>query len=357
MGIYCKNKNQIPISPLNEEAMQKARQKWDAVAKPLNGLGDFEKVIVRIAGMTGNVNVHIADPYLAVMCADNGVVAEGVSQTGQEVTAQVAANIAAGTSSAGIMARSCGCGIEVVDVGMICQEEPAGVVNRKVAYGTADFARQPAMTEEVMEAAFCVGEKTAQSLAAQGSDLICAGEMGIGNTTTSAACAAALLHLDVKEVTGRGAGLDKQGLLRKEQVISDALQSYDLMNASWKKIVQTVGGLDICGLAGMMNEAAKLHLPVVLDGVITAVAALIAEHRAPGTKQYLIASHAGREPAMRMILRELGLTPFILGDMALGEGSGAVMLIPLLQMALDVYHGSSSFVDIHVRQYEHLENQ
>lgn len=341
----------------DEAARERAQRHWDAVAKPLDGLGDFEKAVVRMAGIRGSERVRVEHPQLLVFCADNGIVAEGVSQSGQEVTAQVAANIARGTSTAAVLAGRNGCGVRVVDVGIATAGEVPGVVNRKVCRGTRDFLRERAMTDAQCLAAIAAGIGEAQAAAEAGVDLLCLGEMGIGNTTTSAALCAGLLDLPVQEVTGRGAGLDDAGLSRKREVISRALELYKEERADAGALLCAVGGLDIAALAGAVIGASLCRLPVVIDGVITAAAALCAERMVPGSSFCCLPSHAGREPALSRILHELGLRPLIDGRMALGEGSGAVMVIPLLRQVLAVYDSADSFAQIGVEQYVHYEQK
>ena len=187
-----------------------------------------------------------------------------------------------------------------------------------------------------------------------GYKILATGELGIGNTTTSSAVAAALLKCEVPKVTGRGAGINDTGLARKQKVIEEAIQTYDLYHADALTILRTVGGLDIAGLVGLCIGGAMCHLPIVLDGVISMVAALLAEQLVPGTKEYYIPSHKGKEPAIEMLAKELELEPVIDGNMALGEGTGAVMMFALLDVALSIYQGKTTFNDIRIGQYERL---
>ena len=180
--------------------------------------------------------------------------------------------------------------------------------------------------------------------------------MGIGNTTTSSAIAAALLKCDPQKVTGRGAGLSNQGLSRKQQVIAGAIEKYDLYKADALTILSTVGGLDIAGLTGVCVGGAVYHIPIVLDGLISMAAALVAERILPGVKAYLIPSHKGKEPASQLIAEELGLNPVIDAGLALGEGTGAVMMFSLLDMAMSIYENKTTFSNIEVEQYERFSS-
>ena len=186
----------------------------------------------------------------------------------------------------------------------------------------------------------------------EGYRILATGEMGIGNTTTSSAVVAALLQCDVDTVTGRGAGLSDEKLVHKRQIIAEAIEKYELAGADPFRILMTVGGLDIAGLAGVCIGGALYHIPIVLDGVISMTAALLADRIVPGTAEYLIASHKGKEPAAEVLMKELGAEPVIDGKMALGEGTGAVMMMALIDMALCIYHGRTLFADIRVEQYE-----
>ncbi len=338
-----------------KEGEEAVKKQWDNIAKPLDGFGEFERSIIKLGGITGTDDIRIQKPLLIAMCSDNGIVEEGISQSGQEVTALVAKNIADKTSSAGVMAKTTGCEVWSVDIGINSDKPIEGVLEYKVRRGTRNFMKEPAMTEEETLKAIFTGIGLVKKAKSEGFDMIVAGEMGIGNTTTSAAVAAALLGVSAEPVTGPGAGLSAAGVEKKKKVINDAIIQYDLYHQDALTVLSTVGGFDIAGIAGLCIGGAVYGMPVILDGVITAAAALAAEKICPGTKNFLIASHEGREPALKKILRMLDLTPVIGGGMALGEGSGGVMLLPLLQMVLSVYNGSNSFADITMDAYHRHE--
>ena len=283
---------------------------------------------------------------------------EGISQSGQEVTLAVAKNMGSRKSSACVMAAACGTDVFSVDAGINSDETVNGIIRKKIMKGTRNFAADPAMSEYECMQAITVGIEMAHDLAEKGYRILATGEMGIGNTTTSAAVAAALLGLDPAEAAGRGAGLNDEGLKRKISVIGKALEKYGFSGSNNAKtpeaafeILRTVGGLDIAGLCGVFAGAAAEGIPVVIDGLISAVAALCAERMVPGTRSFMLASHFGKEPAMKYILDELGLDAPIHAGLKLGEGTGALMVFPLLEMALKVYETSSSFDDIGVVQY------
>lgn len=342
----------LKISPLQESARRKAQTRLDAIAKPLDGLGQFEKLIVQIAGITGSDKIQIDKRAILAMCADNGVVAEGVTQTSSEVTAIVAVNMATGRSSVNRMAAVGGTEVFAADIGICTEVDCDSLRKCKVRCGTANFLIEPAMGEAEALQAVEEGIRWVKECKEQGYQILGTGEMGIGNTTTSTAVGCALLGLSAEEVTGRGAGLDDAGLTRKKMVIAKAIERYDLYGKDALTILHTVGGLDIAGLVGIFIGGAFYHIPVVLDGMITAVAALVAQRLVPGVRDYLIASHLSKEPITRRIMEELALCPVIQASLALGEGTGAAMFFPLLDMALTVYRENDSFDEMQIDAYE-----
>ncbi|MGN0343305.1 MAG: nicotinate-nucleotide--dimethylbenzimidazole phosphoribosyltransferase [Roseburia sp.] len=346
---------QIRIEEPTREMYDAVKQVWDEIGKPLDSLGCFEDMICRIGAIRGTTEVRVTKRAVITMCADNGIVAEGVSQSGQEVTAIVAANMARGISSVCRMAHLAGADVIPVDIGIATEICEPNLRNRKVAMGTRNFLQEPAMTEGECARAIGVGIEMVKTCSGKGYELLATGEMGIGNTTTSSAVAAALLQRVPHEIAGRGAGLSDRGLRRKYQVIGEAIEKYDLYHADPFTILKTVGGLDIAGLTGVFIGGALCHIPVIIDGVISAVSALLAERLVPGCRKYMLASHVSREPAAAQILELLELTPVIHANLALGEGTGAVMLMPLLDMALSVYQSHTTFEDIRVEQYQRFE--
>lgn len=343
---------QIRIEGLDETVRSRVKKHWDTLAKPLDGMGSFETITAQIGAILGTEQIDIRKKAVLIFCADNGIVEEGVSQTGQEVTAAVAKSMARKGSSVCKMAESIGAWTIPVDIGICSEEMIPGVLDRKVRSGTRNFSKEPAMTEEETVRAIVTGIELVRDCKKQGYQLLATGEMGIGNTTTSSAVTAALLQCEAEEVTGRGAGLTDQGLSRKQQVVRSALGKYDLWHADAFTVLQTVGGLDIAGLTGMCIGGALWHVPIVLDGVISMAAALVAERMFPGVREYLIPSHLGKEPAAVKLADALQLSPVIHAGMALGEGTGAVMMFTLLDMVLSIYGQSATFSDISVEQYK-----
>lgn len=331
---------------------KKVLENWDSIAKPLDGMGRFETITAQIGAILGTDEIDLSKKAVIIMCADNGIVEEGVTQSGQNVTAAVTAQMGKGASSVGKMAAKVGADTIPVDIGINGKEQIAGVLNRKIRCGTRNFTKEPAMTREEVVKAIFTGMEIVSDCKKKGYHILATGEMGIGNTTTSGAVAAALLKCETDEVTGRGAGLCDEKLQRKKQIIAEAVKKYKLYEANPLTVLETVGGLDIAGLVGVCIGGGIFHIPIVLDGVISMVAALLSERIAQGTIWYLIPSHKGKEPAVEKLMKELKLDPVIDGRMALGEGTGAVMMLSLLEMALCVYRKRTLFSDIKVEQYE-----
>lgn len=342
----------LAVEKPDQKIYEQVKKNWDSIAKPIDGMGRFETITARMGAVMRSDRIEIAKKAVLILCADNGIVEEGVSQSGQEVTAAVAREMADKKSSVCKMAEKIGADTIVVDMG-INQEEPIeGVLDRKIRCGTRNFSKEPAMTEEEVLLAVRTGIALVENCKKKGYQILATGEMGIGNTTTSSAVTAALLGCNAEQVTGRGAGLSDEGLNRKQRIINRAIQKYDLFHADALTILKTVGGLDIAGLTGICIGGALFQIPIVLDGVISMAAALLAERILPGVKEYLIPSHKGKEPAVLLLMKELKLSPVIDGEMALGEGTGAVMMFALLDMALSVYENRTTFSDIQVEQYQ-----
>lgn len=337
------------IRPVDAAAMAAAKQHWDGLGKPLGSLGRLEKALIQIAGIQRTGDVHIDRKALVIMCADNGVVEEGVTQCGQEVTATVAENFLDEKSCVAIMCRRAGTKICPVDIGMAV--DTPRVEKRKIAYGTKNMAKEPAMTREQAVQALEVGIHMVEELKEKGYGIIATGEMGIGNTTTSSAVTAVLLEQDPAKVTGRGAGLSGAGLKKKISVIRDAIALHKPKKEDPIDVLAKVGGLDIAGMAGVFLGGAACQIPVVADGFISCVAALCAIRICPAVKDYVITSHKSKEPATMMILEALDIPVFLDCDMCLGEGTGAVTIYPILDMALAVYGGMCTFSDNQMENY------
>ncbi len=337
------------IAGADEAVARGAQAHWDRIAKPLNGLGHLEEAVVRIAALTGEANVDIGKRAVVVFCADNGVVAEGVTQTDASVTAAMAGQIRDHRSSVCLMAKGAGADVYAVDMGMLTYVD--GVDGCHIANGTGNLAIEPAMTEEQACAAIAYGMELVKRYSEQGYHILVTGEMGIGNTTTSSAAASVLLNMPVEQVTGRGAGLSDAGLQRKQNAIRRGIAVNRPDSADALDVLAKVGGFDIAGMVGLFLGGALYRVPILIDGLISSVAALIAARLCPNSRCAMLASHTSAEPAAASILNELGLTAILHAGMKLGEGTGAVCMLPLLDMALAVYHGSAVFDDTGIDQY------
>ena len=345
---------QEEIQPADQNVIRLSKERWMKVGKPLFSLGKLEQQITRIAGIKRIACYEIKKKALVVMCADNGVVAEGVTQTGQEVTAIVAENFSRHETSACLMAEVAGVDIYPVDIGMITDVKNVTRKNEKTAYGTKNFAKEPAMTREQLWQAIETGIRIAGEKKQEGYDILLTGEMGIGNTTTSSAVASVLLDESVETMTGRGAGLDSAGLRRKICAIKTAIAKNKPNADDPVDVLAKVGGFDLAGLVGIYLGGAYYHVPVIMDGFISAVAALAAVQMCNKVREYIIVSHVSKEPGMHILLKALGREASMTCDMCLGEGTGAVAFLPVLDMALAVYEKMSTFSDIHIDDYEEL---
>lgn len=335
----------------SEEIKILAKKKWDSIAKPIDSLGEFENTVVKIAGIKNSVNFNLKRKTMIVFCSDNGVVSEGVTQTDSSVTAIVAGNIPKGVATISRLSAAAGANVVAVDVG-IKGKTPEGVLNYKVSEGTGNISKGCAMTREQMEKAIYTGIEVVKNISTK-ADIIGLGEMGIGNTTTTSAVAGGLLGLPVEKITGKGAGLTDKALERKIDVIKRALEVNKPDKNDPLDVLMKVGGYDICAMTGAFLGGGIYKVPVVIDGVIACLGAYIACLLNPNTIDYILPSHMGREPLAQILLEKMGLKPVIYGNMALGEGSGAVMLFPLLDMAMGIYN-NLTFEEIEMTPYERL---
>lgn len=341
----------IQPDPREAEAREAAHRQWASIAKPLDSLGLLETAVEDMAALTLNHKIDISNRALLLLCADNGVVDQGVTQTDYTVTAAVARNAGANRSSVCKMAQVANCRVVPVDMGMRDPGQIPGVLDRRVGNGTHDITEGPAMSRAQAEQAVLTGVALVEGLKAQGAGLVATGEMGIGNTTTSSAVACALLNRPVAEMTGRGAGLSDQGLERKLWAIETALERNRPNPMDPLDVLAKVGGFDIAGMCGIYLGGALYRVPVMMDGFISTVAALCALRLCPEAGKAMFASHVSAEPAGRLILDALGKKPLITAGMRLGEGTGAVCAIPMLDMALSLYQDGTTFDGTGIEAY------
>ena len=326
-----------------ETARAQALRRWDSLAKPL---GILEEAIVRIAALTGTAEVCLKNRALVVLCADNGVVSQGVSQSDASVTRAVTAALGNQSSTVNYMAQKVNCQVVPVDLGVLDFLGAPGVKNCRVRNGTGDISQGPAMTRAQCIQAIETGISLAQEVKETGASILLTGEMGIGNTTTSCAVASVLLGKDPGQLAGRGSGLSEEGFRRKVRAIRQAICRNAPDPGDPISVLQTVGGLDLAGLCGLCLGGAYVRLPVLLDGLIADVAALCAVRLCPQAADALSA-----EPGAQWVLQALGLRGMIQAEMRLGEGTGAVAALPLLDLALAVYQSGHTFAQLGIEAY------
>ena len=359
------------VTPVSQSHRQLAKKHWDSIAKPLDSLGEFEKIFQKLSAIYESEIPDISNKCITVMCADNGIVKEGISQSDKDVTLAVAKSMALGTSSIAVLSKAAGSKMMVFDMGIDSFDTEIyslGVINHKLMHGTNNFIKEKAMPLDITLRALLTGISIVRELKDNKTTIIGTGEMGIGNTTTSSALSAAILNLPVEDVTGRGAGLDDIKLNKKIDIIKEGIEKYgfrdklflDSIKSENKSVrslavldlLSSLGGLDIATLTGIFIGGSIYKLPIVIDGVISEVAALFAYFINPLCKEYMIASHLSREPVASIIFDILGLRPVIDASLALGEGSGCAMLFPLLDMVLEIYTKNASFSDIKIEEYK-----
>ena len=328
------------IEPLDEAAMTAARARQAQLAKPPGSLGRLEDLSVQLAGITGKVHNIIEKKHLLVFAADNGVVEEGVSSAPQSVTLMQTINLTRHKTGASTLCKHFGCGITVCDVGVNADIREPKVLNRKIAFGTGNILHGPAMTRQQCIKAIQTGFALAQETDA---DVIGIGEMGIGNTTTSSAVLSVLLEADVEAVTGRGGGITDQSFLKKKQVIKDAIAINNPNKNDVIDVLAKVGGFDIAAMCGAFIGCAATRRPVVIDGFISAVAALCAYKLCPNAVQYFIPSHASYEIGYKLAMDAMNLQPLFLLSMRLGEGSGCPLAFEVLSAACSIINDMATF--------------
>ena len=328
------------VLPLDRGAMTAAEEYQARLAKPPGSLGRLEEISIQLAGITGRVHNALNKKQLLVFAADNGVVAEGVSSAPQSVTKQQTINLMRGKTGAAVLAKHFGCGLTVCDVGVNADIYESAVLNRKIAYGTQNICTGPAMTREQTLQAILTGAEIARTVDA---DVIGAGEMGIGNTTTSSAVLAVLLGADVEAVTGRGGGITEESFRKKKAVIRTAIEVNRPDRDDVVGVLSKVGGFDLAAMCGAFLGAAAARRPAVIDGLISAAAALCAVRLCPNVRGYLVPSHASFEIGYRLAMEAMDLRPLFDLGMRLGEGSGCPLAFQVLDAACAVINDMATF--------------
>lgn len=332
------------IDPAYPEAAAKAVTRQSELAKPPKSLGKLEDVSIRLAGITGNVKNDLDKCLVAVFAADNGVVREGVAVTPQSVTLSQAVNMTRHKTGMSVLAACFGNEVRVYDVGINAPDRQE-LITKKLRRGTLSILRGPAMTREEALYAIAAGIEAAEKAKKDGFSAMGIGEMGIGNTTTSAAVLSALTGADAETVTGRGSGLNDEALRHKTEVVREAVRLNAPDRADPVDVISKVGGFDIAAMTGAYLGCAKYRIPAVADGFISIVAALCAYRICPAVRDFVFLSHASEEPGYKLAAKELDLSPFLLLDMRLGEGSGCPIAFQIMRAACAVMNDMATFAE------------
>lgn len=334
------------IGPLDDQAISHARARQSQLTKPAGSLGKLEDLSIQIAGITGKQQPQLENKVIAVMAGDHGVVAEGVSAYPQEVTPQMVLNFLYGGAAINVLARHIGARVVIVDIGVATDlPDHRDLIRKKIAPGTNNIARGAAMSAAQAEAAIIAGADVIKEQHSAGLDILATGDMGIGNTTPSAAIASAITAIPPTEIVGRGTGVDDKGLARKIAAVETALHVNKPDPGDGLEILSKVGGFEIGGICGAILSAASLRVPVVIDGFISTAAAMIAVLLAPGVRDYLIAGHVSQELGHRAMMDWLQISPLLDLDMRLGEGTGAALAISLAEASCKILAEMATFAD------------
>jgi nicotinate-nucleotide--dimethylbenzimidazole phosphoribosyltransferase len=341
------------VKPLDKKAMDTARLRQDDLTKPRGSLGALEELSVRIAGMQGTSRPRAEKKAVITMAADHGVVAEGVTLYPQEVTRQMVLNFISGGAAINVLSKLAGARVVVIDIGVIGGfPNTPGLTCKMIDFGTKNMAQGPAMTRQQAVDAVETGIATVEEEISKGLDLVGTGEMGIGNTTASSAIFSALSGIEVPEVTGRGTGIDDTQLKHKIKIIEKAISLNRPDPADPIDVLSKVGGFEIGGLAGVILGAASHRVPVVIDGFISSAAALLAVRICPGVHDYLVASHMSAEAGHKKLLGYMKLKPLLNLDMRLGEGTGSVLGMNIIEAAVRTLNEMATFSEAGVSDIE-----
>ncbi len=339
------------IRPLDENSIRAAQKRQDQLTKPQGSLGRLEQLSIQAAGITANPQPVIRDKVVLVMAGDHGVVAEGVSAYPQAVTPQMVANFLGGGAAINVLSRHVGARVVVVDMGVAADLTPhPDLIIRKVGYGTQNIAREAAMRVEQAVQSLEAGAEVCLSQIKLGLDLLATGDMGIGNTTPSAAIAAVITGIPAEEIAGRGTGVDDRGLQRKIAAIQMAIEVNHPNPRDGIDILAKVGGFEIAGITGAILAAAANRKPVVIDGFISTAAAMVAVILAPETRHYLIPAHTSMERGHHLMMKWLGADPLLDLQMRLGEGTGAVLAMSLVEASCKILSEMATFSEAGVAE-------
>lgn len=331
------------ISPIDKIVMAKAQDRLDNLTKPRGSLGKLETLAAKTCGIRGRLDARVDKKVILTFAGDHGVAAEGVSGFPQEVTAQMVLNFLRGGAGVNVLARHVGAEVRVIDVGVATPVDGKGLIKRKVRPGTDSIAQGPAMSIENVLAAISVGMEVAKQAISDGAEILGTGDMGIANTTPSSALFAALLPSSVADVTGRGTGIDDAMLQHKIKVIEQALSVNKERLVSPVEILAALGGLEIAAICGVVLEAARSRVPVVVDGFISSAGALVALKLKPEVRDYCFFSHMSAEQGHKIFFEKMGLAPLLHLDMRLGEGTAAALSMGLVEAGLKIMREMATF--------------
>ena len=342
------------ITGLNEKAMEMAKTRVDSLAKPLGSLGKLEDIAIKFAGITSKIKNSINKKCIIIMSSDNGVVEEGVASAPQSVTLAQTINFSRGLTGVAVLAKENNCDLKVVDIGVNTDKKIPGAIDRKIRMGTYNIAKGQAMSYDECVKAMNIGIEMAKNAYEEGYDILGVGEMGIGNTTTSSSVLVGLTGCGIEEAVGKGAGITKEAFEKKKWVVSEAIRVNKPNKNVPVDVVAKVGGFDIAGMIGVFLGAAYYRVPIVIDGFISAVAALAAVRINPLVREYLIPSHCSKEIGYNIAMRELNLEPMINLDMRLGEGSGCPIAFSIVEFSLAMMNNMATFDEAEIND-DYLE--
>jgi nicotinate-nucleotide--dimethylbenzimidazole phosphoribosyltransferase len=334
----------VPVLSPNADAQEQARAHQGQLTKPAGALGELEPLAIRLAGLQGRAHPRVDRCHISLFAADHGIAAAGVSAYPQAVTAQMVANFAAGGAAVSVLARLAGARFDVVNLGTLHRPEPdPRVLDRWLGPGTADFSQQSAMTVEQRDAALLAGAERLAEAKTAGCDLFVAGEMGIGNTSSATALGALLLEMDPAQLAGPGTGIDARSLARKVALIRQGIQLHSSGQPDGLEWLRRLGGFEIVAMVGAYLHAGQRGVPVLVDGFISTVAALVAVRLNPALAPWLIYGHCSAEPGHRVLLQALQARPLLSLDMRLGEGSGAALALQVVRSACALHNEMATF--------------
>ncbi len=336
------------IEDLNKDAIKAAYERMESLAKPLKSLGILEEIAIKLSGITGKVKNHLNKRTVIIMCSDNGVVEEGVASSPQSVTLAQTINFTKGLTGAAVIAKANNSDLKVIDVGINCDFKHDGIQNSKIRKSTNNINKGPAMSYEEAEKAIMIGIEAVREVKNNGYDVIGVGEMGVGNTTTSSAMASVLCSIDPKAVIGRGAGLTDSGMMKKINVVKNAIKINNPDKNNPIDVLSRLGGFDIASMTGVFLGAAYYKIPVVIDGFISAVAALTAYRLNNKCREYMFTSHASKEIGFKTVLDEMNLNAILNLNMGLGEGSGCPIAFNVMDTACAVMNNMATFEEAQI---------